>query len=121
MRRTRDDSRHSLICFRRCARDEEIVSGADQPFGDRGDLAGGLSLSKHDFGESLAGRSMVVDAGESEVFERALAQNLKEAIVRRLRCNQTAAHLVEKGPQLLPVHRGKSLKIVDFGPSSTVT
>jgi hypothetical protein len=41
---------------------------------------------------------MVVDARESEVFEWALAQNLKEAVMRRLRCNFTAAHLVEKGP-----------------------
>jgi hypothetical protein len=63
---------------------------------------------------------VVIDASESEVFERTLAQNLKEAIVRRLRCNAAAAYFVEKGPQLLSVHRGKRLEIVDFGPNSTV-
>ena len=28
---------------------------------------------------------MVIDAGETEVFKRRLAQNLKDAVVRRLR------------------------------------
>jgi hypothetical protein len=98
IRRARDDSGHSLICFRRRAGDEEVVSAADQPFGDGSHLTWSLPLPEHDFGEPLARGSMVVDARESEVFEWALAQNLKEAVMRRLRCNFTAAHLVEKGP-----------------------
>jgi hypothetical protein len=97
------------------------VSGADQTFSNGGNLAWCLPLAEHDLRKTLPRRSVMVDAREPKVFEGTLAQNLKEAIVRGLRCDLTTAYLVEKGPQLLPVHRGKCLEIVDFGPNSTVT
>ena len=98
IRRARDESGHSLICFGRCAGDEKIMSTADQPFGNRGDLRWSFPLPEHDLRKSLPRRPMMVDAREPQVFERPLAQNLKEAVVRGLRCYLTAAHLVEKGP-----------------------
>jgi len=54
---------------------------------------------------------VVIDAGEAQILEGLLAQNLKELFLRRLRRKAAAANRVEQGPQLLTVHR------VDFGPS----
>jgi len=116
-----DHGRDELVRFSRCAGDEQVVSPADQAFGYRGDLVWRFSEPEDHFGETLPGRAVMVDARETEIFEWPLAQNLKEAVLRGLRCYVTAAHLVEKGPQLLPVHRGKCLEIVDFATTSTVT
>jgi hypothetical protein len=57
---------------------------------------------------------VVVDPGEAEVLERAVAQKLKEPDLRSLRCKRTGLHLLEDGPELRPRHCGKFLRRVDF-------
>ena len=81
---------------------------------------GRLALAEDHFREALARRPVVIDAGEAEVFERRLAQKLKELLVRSLRCQAAAADVVEEGAQLLSVHPANALDNVDFGPSWTV-
>ena len=93
------------------AGDQQVVSGGDDAGGDRGHLGRGFSLAEDDFGEALAGLAVMIDPGEPQVFERLLAQNLKELFLGRLRCDRTGADALEEGPQLLAVHR------VDFGPT----
>ncbi|HEU4892694.1 MAG TPA: hypothetical protein VFT47_14160 [Vicinamibacterales bacterium] len=83
----------------------------DDPFRDGSDLRRGLSLPENHLREALPGVSVVIDAGEPEVLKRLLAQNLKELFLRRLRSKGAGANGLEKGPQLLTVHR------VDFEAS----
>ena len=57
----------------------------DDSLGDRGDLLGGLPWTENHLWKALADAAVMVDSGESEVFERGLAQKLKEFVVRSLR------------------------------------
>ena len=84
--------------------DEQAVAGADDALGDCRDLVGRLALAEDDLGEALAGGALVIDPGEPEVFERFLAQNLKEPFLGRLRSKIPCADLVEEGANLLAVH-----------------
>jgi hypothetical protein len=70
------------------ARDEQAMATRDDSLSDSGNLLRGLSWAKDDLGESLTQASMVIDTREPEVFERRLAQELKEAVVRCLRRNR---------------------------------
>ena len=58
---------------------------------------------------------MVVDACEADVLERRLAQILKEAVLRRLRCNRSAANVFEKGPELVTGHADLSRRSAEEG------
>jgi hypothetical protein len=68
-----NSSSHCLI--RRGVRpgDEQIVAGGHDALGDGGDLVRGLSWAENDFRDPLTGAAVVVDPGESEVFEGSLA------------------------------------------------
>ena len=55
------------------------------------------------------GPAVVVDPGEPEVLERGLAQKLKEALVRSLRCSGPRAAPVEEGPEFVTRHAGERL------------
>ena len=46
------------------------MSTTHNGFGDTGDLRRCLSLTQHDFGESLARGSLVVDAREPQILNR---------------------------------------------------
>ena len=63
---------------------------------------------------------MMIHARESQVLEGGLAQKLKEAILRSLRCKAAGADLFEQSPELQPVHRSECV-VVDFDPNSTIT
>ena len=63
----------------------------DDAFGNRGDLLRSLSGPEDDFGKALPDAAMVIDPGEAKVLEGGLAQILKEAVLRRLRCKGAAA------------------------------
>ena len=89
----------------------------DDSLGNGRNLSRSLPLSEDDFGESLPDAPVVVDARESEVFECAVAQKLKEARLGRLRRYRASVHCLEKGQEFRPVHRDKSLTRVDFRPS----
>ena len=49
----------------------------------------------------------MVDAGESQVLERGLAQELKEALLRCLRRKCAVPNLVEQGAEISSGHRSK--------------
>src|SRR4051794_24717426 len=66
---------------------EQAVPRGDDPLGNRGNLRRGFALSEYHFGEPLAQGPLVVYFREAEVFERALAQILKQPGLRGLRCN----------------------------------
>ena len=57
---------------------------------------------------------MVIDAGEAQVFERGLAQKLKEAVVRASGVSAPRLDVVEQRAELQPIHRAKCLPGVDF-------
>jgi hypothetical protein len=65
----RYDFRYLGVSGSVCPRDEQAVPATDDGLGDEGHLLGSLALTKHDFGESLPVRAVVVDACESEVLE----------------------------------------------------
>ena len=58
------------------ARDQQVVAGRDDSFRNRGNLLGSFPRTEHDFGEALPDTAMVIDAGETQIFERGLAQIL---------------------------------------------
>ena len=78
---------------------------------------GVLPWPKIDFRESLAGVPLVIDFGEAQVLERLLAQNLKRALLGRLRRYDAGADIVEQGANLLTVHLAGE---VDFSPTWTI-
>ena len=65
-----------------------------------GDLFWGLSRAKNDFRHSLPQRAMMVDAREAQIFERRLAQILKEAVLGCLRRERSGTDFGEKRLQL---------------------
>ena len=62
--------------------------------------SGVLPWPEDDLREPLPERPVVIDAGEAEVFERRLAQNLKEPVLGRLRREDAGADIVEEGAKL---------------------
>ena len=58
------------------------MTRGDDALGDGGNLGRRLAEAEDDFGKSLPQCSVVVDAREAQVFERRLAQKLKEPVVR---------------------------------------
>jgi hypothetical protein len=56
----------------------------------------------------------MIDPREPQVLERSLAQNLKDALMRRLRRIGPTLNPREQGQELLTRHRCKSLRAVDF-------
>jgi hypothetical protein len=65
--------------------DEQAVACGDDSLGNRGNLLGGFPGTEDDFRKPLTDIAMVIDARKTEIFERGLAQILKEAVVRSLR------------------------------------
>ena len=106
--------------FARRSGDQQAVVGGDDPLGDRGNLLRRLARPENDFRKALAKCAMMIDAGEAQIFEGRLAQNLKDPVLRRLRCNVSGGHLLEEDGKLLSVHRAKWLGYVDFRASRTV-
>jgi hypothetical protein len=51
-------------------RDQQAVTAVNDGPRDEGNLLGGLALPKHDLGKPLAVSAVVVDARETQVFER---------------------------------------------------
>ena len=74
------------------------MAGRHDALGDGGDLLGGLAGTENDLGKALSDRAVVVDPGEPEVLEGGLAQKLKEALVRSLRCSGPACGPGRGGP-----------------------
>ena len=64
---------------------EQTFACRDDARGNGGNLIRALSRPENHFGEPLSDPPVMIDASEAEVFERRLAQNLKDALVRRLR------------------------------------
>ena len=72
----------------------------DDALGDRRDLFWRLSRAKNDFRYALPNRAMMVDASEAQIFERRLAQELKETIVGRLRRERSGMDVSEERGQV---------------------
>jgi len=66
---------------------------------------------------ALASVALVVDPGETKIFVRFLAQNLKEPVLRRLRGNRAGVDLVEERLELLSIHLAVE---VDFSLTWTI-
>ena len=90
------------------ARDQQAVAGRDDALGDGGDLRGGLPWAENDLWKALPDAPLVVDPGEAEVFERGLAQILKEFVLRCLRCEGAAADPLEQALELEAGHADRS-------------
>ena len=90
------------------------MTRGDDALGDGGDLFWRLPRAKNDFGDPLAHRAMMVDAGEAQVFERRLAQKLKETVVGCLRRERSGADVSEERGQ---VGAGHLPDCFDFAPS----
>jgi hypothetical protein len=97
------------------------MARGNDPFCDGGDLRGCLSLAEHYFRETLPDTPVMIDTGEPKVFERGVAQELKDARLGSLRCKAAGLDLVEDLTELRPGHRCNLLVRVDFGSSSTLT
>jgi hypothetical protein len=89
---------------------EHILPGSDQRSCDRGDLVRRLSLAEDNLRKALPYMTMLVDTREAKVLVRALAQELKELLVRGFGCSAAGPYFVQQGPQVLSVHRPKWLK-----------
>ena len=99
------------------AGDEQAVALGDDALGDGSDLLRRLSRPKNDFRASLTQRAVVVDSREPQVFERGLAQILKEAHLGGFGREGAGAHVVEKGVQF---GAGHAPDFFDFGASPTL-
>jgi hypothetical protein len=77
-------------------------------FGDGGDLIWRLSRPKNYFREALARPAVVVDAGETQVLVRGLAQKLKDEVVRSLRRQLARLDALEEDAQLVTIHCPRS-------------
>jgi hypothetical protein len=80
----------------RGAGDEEVLPRADKRTRDGSDLVRRLALTEDDLGKTLPDVAVMVDPGEAQILVRALAQELKELFVRRLRRSGPGADLVEQ-------------------------
>jgi hypothetical protein len=77
-------------------RDEQTMAPVDDRLGDSGDPRGGFALAVDDFGEALAGRPVMIDEGETKVFERILLEPIERVALGVGRLNPAVAHRVEK-------------------------
>ena len=84
--------------------DEECVAVLHDPGGDGGNLLRGLAGPEYHLWKALPCPPLMVDTGESEIFERGLAQKLKDAVLRRLRCSRTGVYLFEELSELVTSH-----------------
>jgi hypothetical protein len=109
-----------VVCVPIGAGDEEAMPRAHEARGNTCNLFWTLALSEDDLGETLPCGAMLIDASKAQILVRSLAQNLKELLMRSLRCQAAPADIVEEGPQLLAIHPTNALDNVDFGPSWTV-
>jgi hypothetical protein len=100
--------------------DEQILSRIDNSLGNCGNLLGSFPLPEHHFRKTLADAPVVVDPGEAQILEGAVAQKLKEPGLCSLRRYGPGLDRLEEGAELRSVHRDKSLTGVDFGASWTV-
>jgi hypothetical protein len=99
------------------SRNQQAVARADDSLGDRRNLFGRFAGTEHDLGKTLPQAAMMVDAGEAEVFERGLAQELKDAMLRRLRRNRPALDVLQQGAKIMARQcngGSKCLTRVDF-------
>ena len=78
-------------------RDQQAVAVRDDAFGNRGDLLRALSRPKNHFREALTEAAVVIDPRKPNVFERCLAQNLKDAVVRCLRRKLASPDFFQQG------------------------
>jgi hypothetical protein len=67
---------------------------------DLGDLSGRFSFAKNHFGHALAEGAMVIDLGESEVFEWEMAETLHRLVGREL----SGAYFLENASESGGVH-----------------
>ena len=91
-------------CFRRRAGYQEAFARRDDAGGNRGDLIRALSRPENHLREPLPHPPVVIDAGETEVFERRLAQNLKDAVMRRLRRKAARLNVLQEVTKFQPRH-----------------
>jgi len=91
-------------CLRSRARDEQTFACSDDARGDRGNLIRAFSRPENYFREPLTDAAMVIDPGETEVFEGGLAQNLKDALVRRLKRKAAGLNVLQEVTKFQPRH-----------------
>ena len=82
------------------ARDEQRVTALDDAVGNGGDLIRRLAQAEDDFRESLTNGPVMVDAGETEVLERAVAKLRQQPPMGVVRRDATFAYRVEQGLKL---------------------
>ena len=69
--------------------------------------SGVLPGTENDLGKALPDAAVVIDAGEAQIFERRLAQILKEPVVRSSGVSAPDLHFVQQRAELQAVHRAK--------------
>src|SRR4051812_11932964 len=79
---------------------EERPGGGLQPLTDREHLLGSLALAEDHLGLPLPQGTMVIDAGEGEIFEGKVTQSVE----RRLGCDAAGGHVGEQSFELLGCH-----------------
>jgi hypothetical protein len=90
-------SRKLFLC---CSRDQDVAAVLRQLFKDSGDLRGGFALSQNNFRNSDAKSPVMIDLGETEIFERKMAQASNGSIRRQF----SRADLLEKSKNGFSVH-----------------
>jgi hypothetical protein len=88
-------------------------------FADGGDLGGSFAYAKDDFGETLTERPLVIDSGESQIFEGLLTKRVEQARVRGLEIDVAALHLREKLSQFRLGHDPLSAAVGVFDLSGS--
>ena len=69
----------------------------DDAFGNGGDLVRALSRPENHLRKALPDDTVMIDSRKSNVFEGCLAQNLKDAVVRRLRRKLARPDILQQG------------------------
>ena len=64
-----------------------------------------LAQAEYDFGNAMPQRAVMVDIGESQVFERQVPHPMQ----RRIYIRRTTAHLFEQSPELVFQHLRSTL------------
>ena len=91
-------------CLGGRARHQQTFACPDDARGDRGNLIRAFSRPENYFREPLTDAAMVIDPGETEVFEGGLAQNLKDALVRRLKRKAAGLNVLQEVTKFQPRH-----------------
>jgi len=92
--------------------DEQTFACRHDARGNGGNLIRALSRPENHFGEPLADPPVMIDASETEVFEGGLAQNLKDALVRRLRRKAARLDVLKEVTKFQPRH-GPAVTVPD--------